>query len=137
METDAPRPTLAILNSSEDLLELLAEAFKDEGFRVATHHLMPFRRGQDDVTQFFAQHRPDVAIWELSVPYNENWTFFQRMRQAPAVRDCPIILTSTNVTRLRQAVDADVDAFEVVGKPFDLAQLVSLVRQALPSHPGE
>ena len=133
METDVPRPILAILNSSEDLLELLAEAFKDEGFGVITHHLLPFRRGQEDVTQFFAQHRPDVAIWELSIPYNDNWTFFHRTRQAPAVRDCPIILTSTNVTRLRQAADADIDAFEVVGKPFDLDQLVALARQALRS----
>ena len=137
METDVPRPILAILNSSEDLLELLAEAFKDEGVRVITHHLLPFRRGQEDVTSFFAQHRPDVAIWELSIPYDENWTFFQRMRLAPAVRDCPIILTTTNIGRLRQAADADIDAFEVVGKPFDLDQLVELVRQALPSHPGE
>lgn len=131
METDASRPVLAILNSSEDLLELLTEAFKDEGFRVVTHHLMPFRRGQEDMTQFFAQHRPDVAMWELSIPYEENWTFFQRMRLAPAVRDCLIILTTTNIGRLRQTAEADIDAFEVVGKPFDLDQLVALVKQAL------
>jgi CheY-like chemotaxis protein len=137
METDVPRPVLAILNSSEDLLELLGEVFKDEGFWVVTHHLLPFRRGQEDVTQFFAQRRPDVAIWELSIPYEENWAFFHRMRQAPAVRDCPIILTTTNIARLRQAADPAIDAFEVVGKPFDLDQLICLVRQALPSHPGD
>lgn len=131
METDAASPCLAILNSSEDLLELLAEAFKDEGFWVVTHHLLPFRRGQADIEQFFTQRRPDVAIWELSIPYDENWKFFQRMRQTPAVRSCPIILTTTNVARLRQAADPTIDAFEVVGKPFDLDQLIELVRQAL------
>ncbi len=131
METGAASPKIAILNSSQDLLELLAEAFRDEGFRVVTHHLIPFRRGQEDVAAFFARHRPEVVIWELNIPYDENWAYFQRIRQMPGVLNCPVILTSTNVTQLRKVVNTDVDAFEVVGKPFDLYQLMALVRQAL------
>ena len=128
--TDAP-PVIAILNSSEELLELLAEVFKDEGFRVVTRHLMPFRRGHDDLAQFFVQHRPDVALWELNIPYDENWVYFQRMRRIPAVLNCPVILTSTNVAQLRKVADEDIDAFEVVGKPFDMNQLLDLVWQEL------
>lgn len=130
MEPDASPIIIAILNSSEDLLDLLAEAFRDEGFQVVTHHLLPFRSGKEDLAQFFAQHQPDVVVWELAIPYAENWAYFQRMRQTPAVRDCPIILTSTNVARLRQVADPSIDAFEVVGKPFDLDQLIQLVQQA-------
>jgi DNA-binding NtrC family response regulator len=131
MEAANAPPTIAILNSSEDLLELLSEAFGDEGFRVVTHHLIPFRLGHEDVAQFFAWHRPEVVIWELSIPYDENWAFFRNIRQTPSVLNCPVILTSTNVTQLRNVADPAIDAFEVVSKPFDLNQLIDLVRQAL------
>lgn len=131
METGDAPPTLVILNSSLDLLEVLAEVFRDEGFQVVTHHLMPFRRGQVDLIAFFAQHRPDVVLWELNIPYDKNWAYFQQIRQTPAVLNCPVILTSTNVTQLRKVANADIDAFEVVGKPFDLNQLIELVRQEL------
>ena len=129
----AASPTIAILNSSEDLLDLLAEVFRDEGFRVVTHHLIPFRRGKEDIALFFAEHQPDVVVWELSIPYDENWAFFRRINQTPAVLNFPIILTSTNVKQLRQIADPTIEAFEVVGKPFDLSQLINLVRQALAS----
>jgi DNA-binding response OmpR family regulator len=133
MGSGAVPPTLAILNSSEDLLELLVEVFREEGFRVVTRHLMPLRRGQEDVAQFLARYRPEVVIWELNIPYDKNWAFFQRIRHTPGVLNCPVILTSTNVAQLRKAADADIDAFEVVGKPFDLNQLIELVRQTLAS----
>ena len=42
------------------------------------------------------------------------------------------ILTSTNERRTHEIVGSDEIIFEIVGKPFDLDQLIEIVARAMP-----
>jgi hypothetical protein len=42
-----------------------------------------------------------------------------------------LVLTTTNKERLDAAVGKDSEAFEIVGKPYDLRQIGDAIREAL------
>jgi hypothetical protein len=42
-----------------------------------------------------------------------------------------VVLTTTNKERLDEAVEKDSEAFEVVGKPYDLDQITSAIHAGL------
>ncbi len=93
MPTSEPRPLIACVDSSEDIVQLLADYLRLEGFR-AVAHATPVRWGAEPVIQFIAQLRPDACVYTVSLPYAENWAEFQALRAA--VPDVPFVLTTTN-----------------------------------------
>jgi hypothetical protein len=63
-------------------------------------------------------------------PYKENWDFFKTLRDAKAMEGRRLVLTTTNKARLDETVGKDSDAFEVVGKPYDLDQIKGAIHAA-------
>jgi CheY-like chemotaxis protein len=124
-------PRIAIINSNEDLLEILRTAFEEEGYFVATAHIRAFRLHEADLDAFIEQAQPQVVIWDLAPPYDMNWRYFQEIRQFPVMQGRRFLLTSTNAERAREIAWTDEDIVEVVGKPFDLEGLEELVARAI------
>ena len=122
-------PLVACINSSEDVVQLLADWFREEGFR-AVSYVTPIRYGTAPVVQFVTALQPDVCVYTVSIPYRESWAEFQALRRAaPAV---PFVLTTTNVRALRELVGpVDLEPYELFGKHFDLDQVCQAVRRAL------
>ena len=54
---------------------------------------------------------------------------YREFRQADGVRDIPIVLTTTNTKALHDIVGA-TEALEIVGKPYDLDELATIVRRS-------
>jgi hypothetical protein len=61
-----------------------------------------------------------VVIFDLSPPYDQNWTFFKTMRDSDAMKGRGVVLTTTNKDRLDEVLHEDSFALEVVGKADDL-----------------
>ena len=120
-------PLVACVDSSEDLVQLLADYLRLDGFRVVTHGT-PIRWGSEPVIRFVSELRPDACVYSVSVPYAESWAEFQTLRAA--VPDVPFVLTTTNLRGLHDAA-GPTDGIEILGKPFDLDALCSAVRRAL------
>jgi DNA-binding NtrC family response regulator len=122
------RPVVAVINSSEDVLDLLRDMLEDE-FAVVTGHADDFKRGRADLIAFLDQHRPRVVIWDIAPPYEDNWEYFQ---QAVAVhaqaRGFDYLVTTTNQRILAKLV-GETGALEIVGKPYDLDQVALAVRR--------
>ena len=127
MPDRTPPPLIACVNSSEDLVALLADVMKQEGWRAVTH-VTPASLGAQPTIEFLAQVQPHACIYAVSVPYDADWAIFQEVQQA--VPRCAWVVTTTN-KRALEAIVGPTNTLEILGKPYDLEQVMQAVRHAL------
>ena len=119
---------VAIFNTSEDTTDLLRIVFENAGFVVVTAFTNHLRDGKVDLEAFMRQHQPRVIVWDIAVPYEQNWRLYEHMRSAPACRGVSFVVTTTNV-RYVQKLAGDEVVHEIIGKPYDLNQIVEAVKR--------
>ena len=124
-------PSVVIFNSSQDTIDVLRAALEREGFAVAASHVSSIKSGEVDVLAFVETHTPDVIIFDVALPYEENWTFLRLLQSSEPLKDIPWVLTTTHKKRLNELVGACGEIYEVIGKPYDLDQIVAAIRKAL------
>jgi two-component system response regulator MtrA len=116
---------VVVLEDDSDVRELLDVLLTAEGFQVvALHHPRMVQR-LDPTTP------PALFLLDLIVPGASGLEVAQQLRTRGFTT--PIIAIS--VSRLQLAIAAGSGLFDaLVYKPFDLAELVACVRQALAAH---
>jgi DNA-binding NtrC family response regulator len=127
---------VAVINTSEEIAEVLELLFQLEGLTTARAYVVDFKRGRQDLTAFLTEHDPRIIIWDIAIPYQENWEYLQKAWRLPAMQARPIILTSTNERAVQELVGA-VDIIEIVGRPFDQQVLLRAVQRALHQEEDE
>ena len=66
MANSHPIHTVAVINSNEDIIELLGLLLADAGFHTVGEHLASFKKGRVDFTAFCQQHQPEVIILDIA-----------------------------------------------------------------------
>jgi response regulator RpfG family c-di-GMP phosphodiesterase len=129
---DVP-PAVAVLNTSDDTVELLRIYLENEGFVVISAHVAKLRRGELALEEHIAEHDPKVVIYDLAPPYDKSWMFLKHIRNHPSMKGRPFVLTSTHPKRVfEMAAEAKGEAIhEIIGKPYDLREIVTSVKKAL------
>jgi response regulator RpfG family c-di-GMP phosphodiesterase len=137
--TDTQPPTVvAVFNTSDDIVEMLGFALERAGFLVVTGHITDMVRGSFDVQRFVAQHDPRVIVYDIAPPYERNWQFLQHLRHMPDIAGRAFVLTSTHAARVREFTGVkDERILEILGKPYDIEEIVSAVRAAAALHASE
>jgi DNA-binding NtrC family response regulator len=128
-------PVVAILNSNDDLVELLRHLLEQAGFVTVTGHIDEVRRGELDLVNFIKQHNPSVIVYDLVPPYDRSWNYLYLLRDSEPLRGRPFVLTSVNANRAQEVVGESEMVYEIVGKPFDLDKVVTAVREASKVRP--
>jgi DNA-binding response OmpR family regulator len=124
-------PLVAVINSSVEIAELLKEALEDEGFAVVVAYTVEFKRGGRNLRAFFEEHRPRAVLWDIAIPYAENWDYFsQHVLTLGLLPEHCFVCTTVNKTVLDLLVGT-TGTLEVVGRPFDLSEIVDAVRHAV------
>jgi len=130
--TDGPRRRkVVVFNASDDTVDMLTAFFRMLGLEAAGE-AWPARNplSVEVVQEFVRRHQPDVIVFDVSFPYDHNWTRYREFRQADGIGDIPIILTTTNAKALHDIV-GETEALEIVGKPYDLDELAAIVEGVL------
>src|SRR5688572_33441620 len=109
---------------------MLRRAIEPAGFVVVTALTFDIREGVVDLQHFVEQHEPRVVVYDIAPPYDANWRLFQHLYSKPWMRDRQVVLTSVNAREVDKVASGDRRIYEVVGKPFDLNQIVTAVREA-------
>ena len=132
----SPTPTVAVINANDDTVEMLRACLQDQGFSsVVIGHVTEIKRGQTDFLRFVAEHDPRVFVWDVSIPYEENWNFVHLVMNGEQMRGRRFVLTTTNKRALESLV-GQTETIEIVGKPYDLEQVVTAVKRAAGVDPG-
>jgi DNA-binding NarL/FixJ family response regulator len=126
----ASAPVVVILNSNDDVVEMLRIVIEQAGLIAISGQIDKIRRGEMSLPDFVAQHDPEVIIYDLVPPYDRSWRFLDHLREAPAMAGRKFIITSTNAQRAREIVGDTAQVYEIVGKPYDIHQLVEAVLRA-------
>jgi CheY-like chemotaxis protein len=124
-------PSIIVFNSSEETIEILKIALEEQGYAVSTGHVADVKKGQLDVIDFVEEHNPDVIIYDVAIPYEENWRFLRLLQSSDALKDVKWVITTTHKKRLEELVGETGEVYEVVGKPYDLTRITNAVKSAL------
>jgi CheY-like chemotaxis protein len=108
-----------VVDDDASIRELLSTALEEDGYEV-----VPAVNGQDALA-VCERWRPDVIILDLMMPVMDGWTFAKRLRERDEI---PIVVLSAATDLARHA--KTIGAAAVVGKPFDLDQLLPKVARA-------
>ena len=124
-------PSIVVLNSSQDTIDLLKVVLEEQGYAVATAHTSSIRNGELDVLEFVEKHSPDVIVYDVALPYEENWKFLRLLQSSEPLKQLQWVITTTHKKRLQELVSETGEVYEVVGKPYDLGQITSAIKTAL------
>jgi len=121
---------VALFNASDDTIDmiqrLLTSSRSDQ--TLIWCHFADLKKGIVDFGKYMDKHNPEVVIFDLSPPYDENWKFFKTMRDAKTMKGRGIVLTTTNKDRLDEVLGEDSHALEVVGKGKDLREIDAAIK---------
>src|SRR5580692_2526773 len=116
---------VALFNASDDTIDMIQGLLTKSGSdqTLIWCHFADLKKGIVDFDKYMDKHNPEVVIFDLSPPYDENWKFFKTMRDAKTMKGRGVVLTTTNKARLDEVLGEDSHALEVVGRPRDLQQI--------------
>jgi hypothetical protein len=128
-------PVIAVINTSDDLVELLKVNIEAIGYLVVTVHIADIRSADFDVETWLKIHDPKVVVYDVAAPYDKSWRFLDHLRASPAFAGRHFVLTSPNVARAFEVVKTDETVYEIVGQAEDLDRIVQAVKEASRARP--
>ena len=134
-DTASLAPVVALFNTSPDTVELLRVALEEAGFVAVSAFTYDIRDGKVDLSAFLRQSNPAVVIYDVAPPYDANWALFQMLLANSPLQRYRYVITSTNAPYV-QRLAGDVRVHEIIGKPYDIDEIVRVTRMAA-SHPPE
>ncbi len=85
----------------------------------------------DDLSALRAsrEHLPDLIVTDLLMPTMGGDEAIRHLRESPETRDIPVVLMSASHELVQRASELGVAGY--LSKPFDLDDLLAVVRRAL------
>lgn len=118
---------ILIVDDNRDILDLVQRVLIAEG-----HDILIARNGMEAL-QREAEHRPDLIVLDINLPYLDGW---EVCRQIKARRSVPIIILSVRA----EAVDIDrsrsAGADDHLLKPFEINDLIERIARLSATPPS-
>jgi len=121
---------VALFNASDDTIDMVQTLLTASGSNqtLIWCHFADLKKGVIDFKKYMDKHNPEVVIFDISPPYDENWKFFKTMRDSDTMKGRGAVLTTTNKNRLDEVLGEDSKALEVVGKSLDLQRIDAAIK---------
>ena len=125
-----PPPVVAVVNTSDDLVEMIKHALETAGFVVVVTHVRDIRSVQFDADAFLRTHDPKVIVFDVAAPFDKSWRFLEHIRSSAGFSGRHFVLTSQNLRAVREMVGTDETVYEVLGREADILEVVQAVKEA-------
>lgn len=119
---------ILVVDDDVSIADLLTQSLLEEGYEV--HKTVQSLRFYDAVREY----QPDLILLDLMMPYLEGEDELQLMKLSPETEKIPVIVVtakSESDLRKEEASLRQLGVLHIVNKPFDLNQLVHLVKQTI------
>lgn len=128
-ELVATQPHILVVNDDQDVLDLLADLFTEEGYRVTTS-MIAYESPAE-----VAALTPDVLIADLRLGHtlDDGFGFLDRLHADPLTTGIPVIVCSASHPQVMAEAGARLNSqlCALVGKPFHVDELLSAVSSCL------
>ena len=121
---------VAVINSSADTVEMLRVFLQREGYEAVTAHIDEIKRGGLDFPRFLEEHDPRAIVYDVSPPYEQNWTFLNLLRRLDVMKGRAVVITTTHKANLEKLV-GPTEAIEILGKPYDIEEVIRAVKRVV------
>lgn len=119
-----PVPTILIVDDEQLIRWSLKESFCRTRYRI-----LEAQDGRGTLQHFNGSGEVDLVLLDVRLPDSNGLDVLQRIKQADP--GCPVILmTAYGTPELMDEATAQ-GAYRVVGKPFNVEEMVSLAEEAL------
>ena len=98
-------PVVAVINTNDDVVEMLRMAIEQAGFVVVSAHADAIKRAQTSLTDFVKLHRPSVIVFDVVPPSESSFRFVELVRKTDVLAGGPLVLTSTIPARAQAALE--------------------------------
>jgi DNA-binding response OmpR family regulator len=119
---------LFIVEDDSDMLLLLCETFREEGYTVAG-----FGDGRPMLRQVTQDGLPHLILMDLRLPSMDGFEVIQRLQE---LGDVPVIIVTTQKDEQVVVKGLEGYADDYVTKPFSVPELVARVRRVLSRVPN-
>ncbi len=119
------QPSVLLIEDDEDLRELEAQVIEDAGWSVWTA-----REGGEALRLLKERGVPGVILLDMRMPGMDGWDF-SRALHARYGRQIPVVVVSA--AEDARAWAREVQADEVLSKPFDLGQMLRTIARFAPN----
>ncbi|MEW9835228.1 response regulator [Mesorhizobium marinum] len=114
--------SIAIVDDEPDVLSMLADALRRDGFEVVCC------ASAADLDDALDTGAPDLLVLDVNMPGEDGISIARRLR---ATRQLPIIMLTALADTIDRVVGLEVGADDYVTKPFDPRELGARVRAVL------
>jgi DNA-binding response OmpR family regulator len=119
-------PHILVIEDDADIRTLIGMALMDEGYQVeqAPDGLFAF--------ELISHSHPRMILLDMKMPGMNGWEFLRRYRELYGRRAHVLVITAAHDT---SSPPPGVDADSYLSKPFELAELLDRVAEAVrPGH---
>ena len=119
------RKKILVVEDQTDLLELLREHFKDEGFAIATA-----TNGVDAIRKARSL-TPDLVLLDVILPELDGFAVCETLRKDPTTAHVPILMITGLPGQLTRCAGIESGATDFVTKPVTPHELLVRVKEML------
>jgi CheY-like chemotaxis protein len=118
---------ILLIEDEENLINIMASVLEDEGFSV--RKLLTAEEALD----MCSSYSPDLIISDVRMKEMDGFTMFEKMKTLQSLRSTPFIFLTALDDRASQQRALQLGATAYITKPFDVDELLGVVRKALPA----
>src|SRR3712207_106357 len=122
------RTAVVVVDDEPPIVAVVCDVLHDEGFQT-----IRWMHGSEGFP-CIQQKQPQPVILDIQMPGVDGIEVFQQMRAEPSTANIPVIFFTANSHILKERLPNYQElGATLLPKPFDIAKLIDLVEETLPS----